>query len=805
MTTDGSGNASFSVTLSTPPLVGQFFTATATDSAGNTSEFSQISSGTTVTNTNDSGPGSLRQAILNANANPGSDTISFAPGLSGTIVLTSGELQIINDVTIVGPGANLLTIDGNDASRIFNVDDGNPDTAIIVAISGLTLTRGNAGTANGGGAIFNDEDLTLTNSTLSGNSAGFGGGILNYDHGKATLTNSTLSDNSAGGSAGAFENDGEATLINSTLSRNSAGGPGGGIKNLSGATLTLTNSTLSDNSAGSGGGIFNNGTATLNNTIVANSPSGGDLDNNSGTLTGSHNLIEDGSGGLAGTITGDPKLGLLAPNGGPTQTMALLPGSPAIDAGTTGTGVPTTDQRGLGRVGNVDIGAVESQGYTLTVTSGTPQTALAGATFATPLAISVTPNYANDPVNGGVVTLTPPASGASASLSTTSATISGGSASVTATANGLRGAYTVTASASEGNSANFSLTNVLQPTFAGLNSATTTYGTPTVTFTGTLAAGTTAATGSVTVTISGNGITALSQSASLDPNGNFSATFNTAALPANPSSPYTVTYDYAAQDDFLAATDPTGTLTVGQRALTVTASDQSKTYGEVANLGTTAFTTSPVSTGVGLVNGDTVASATLTSAGSAATATVGGYAITASNATGTGLSNYSITYATGTLTVGQRALTVTASDQSKTYGEVANLGTTAFTTSPVSTGVGLVNGDTVTSVTLTSAGAAAPVPVAGSPYAIVASAAVGTGLSNYTISYDNGSLTVNTAPLTITPTAGQSKGYGAALPALTYTASGFVNGDPATLLTGASAQRPSPPVRSATIRSRLAP
>ena len=257
---------------------------------------------------------------------------------------------------------------------------------------------------------------------------------------------------------------------------------------------------------------------------------------------------------------------------------------------------------------------MESQGYTLTVTSGTPQTALAGATFATPLAVSVTPNYANDPVNGGVVTFTPPASGASASLSTTSATISGGSASVTATANGLRGAYTVTASASEGNSANFSLTNVLQPTFAGLNPATTTYGTPTVTFTGTLAAGTTAATGSVTVTISGNGITALSQSASLDPNGNFSATFNTAALPANPSSPYTVTYDYAAQDDFLAATYASTTLTVNTATLTITANSTSKTYGQTVTFAGTEFSET------GLVNGDTVTSVTLTSAGAAAPA-----------------------------------------------------------------------------------------------------------------------------------------------------------------------------------------
>ena len=218
--------------------------------------------------------------------------------------------------------------------------------------------------------------------------------------------------------------------------------------------------------------------------------------------------------------------------------MPPLPGSPAIGAGSTAlipSGI-TTDQRGEPRIvnGTVDIGAVESQGYTLTVTGGTPQTALAGAMFATPLAVSVTPNYANDPVNGGVVTFTPPTSGASASLSTTSATIAGGAASVTATANGVEGAYTVTASASEGNSASFALTNVLQPAFSNLSSATTTYGAPTVSFTGTLAAGTTPAIGNLTVTISGNGITPLTQSASLDPNGNFTATFNTASPAGQP-------------------------------------------------------------------------------------------------------------------------------------------------------------------------------------------------------------------------------------------------------------------------------
>ena len=172
-----------------------------------------------VTNTNDSGLGSLRQEILDANANPGLDTIDFATGLSGTIVLKSGELQITNDVTIDGPGANLLTVSGNNTSRIFNIDDGNLGTALAVAISGLKLTGGNAG-SDSGGAIFNAEALTLTNSTLSGNSAGWSGGGI-YNEGTMTLTNSTLSDNSAHDGGGIFIVS-AATLTNSTLSGNSA-------------------------------------------------------------------------------------------------------------------------------------------------------------------------------------------------------------------------------------------------------------------------------------------------------------------------------------------------------------------------------------------------------------------------------------------------------------------------------------------------------------------------------------------------------------------------------------------------------
>jgi hypothetical protein len=188
-----------------------------------------------------------------------------------------------------------------------------------------------------------------------------------------------------------------------------------------------------------------------------------------------------------------------------------------------------------------------------------------------------------------------------------------------------------------------------------------------------------------------------------------------------------------------------GTLTVNPVALTITANSTSKTYGAtVTFLGTEFIAT-------GLINGNTVTSVTLTSAGAAATAAVAGspYPIVPSAAVGTGLTNYTITYVNGTLTVNPKALTITANSTGKIYGQtVTFLGTEFIAT-------GLVNGNTVTSVTLISAGAAATALVAGSPYPIVPSAAVGTGLTNYTIAYVNGTLTVGKATslttLTSTP------------------------------------------------------
>ena len=190
-----------------------------------------------------------------------------------------------------------------------------------------------------------------------------------------------------------------------------------------------------------------------------------------------------------------------------------------------------------------------------------------------------------------------------------------------------------------------------------------------------------------------------------------------------------------------------GTLTVTPKTLAITASDLTKTYGDVVTFAGTEFT---IPAGV-LVNGDAVTSTTITSAGAPAAATTGTYPIVISAAVGSGLGNYTINYVSGTLTVGPHTLTITATDQTKIYGEVFTFAGTEFTSE------GLVNGNTVTSVTLASTGAAAAATTGA--YPIVPSAAIGTGMGNYIITYVNGALTVNTKAIAITA-SDRTKVYG---------------------------------------------
>jgi len=404
----------------------------------------------TVTNTNDSGPGSLRQAL--AVAHDG-DRITFA--VSGTITLTSGALVVAKSVTISGPGADQLSIVGIPFQSVFavgaatisgltirngavGIDNGGTLTVRNCVISGMsvggihnvssltvvnsnvsdnffgiynitgefgvvtatilstTVSGNSAGgvvaapnffggrayitiidctisgnfSATGGGGIFaTNTSLSVANSTISGNSTGSsGGGISVSGSGLvpgSSIVNSTISGNSAKTSGGGIS--GGATVENSTISGNSVGTSGGGIYNNSSLDVTL--STITGNSAPSGGGIYTVGSVEVSNTILNAGALGENIFNNGGTVTSDgYNLSSDDGGGyLTGAgdqINTDPSLGPLQDNGGPTLTHALLPGSPAIDAGDPNFSPPPfNDQRGCPRVinGRIDIGSFETQ------------------------------------------------------------------------------------------------------------------------------------------------------------------------------------------------------------------------------------------------------------------------------------------------------------------------------------------------------------------------------------------------------------------------------------------------------------
>jgi len=262
----------------------------------------------TVTNNNDDGAGSLRQAINDSS--PG-DTIDFDSSLNGqTITLTTGSLVIDKILTITGPGANLLTVDGNFTTRVFTNNAAVVDT---ISISGLTIANGNA---NYGGGILNNGSLRITNSTISGNSASIaGGGIYNYYdsnyYGSLSIANSTLSGNSANhdGGGGIWIWHGSLALTNTTLSNNTANGfnaSGGGIAS-SQSFLTITNSTLSGNGAlGSGGGISSvgGGLTITNSTLSGNSASvdGGGISNYYGFVTIANSTLSGNSAPDGGGI-----------------------------------------------------------------------------------------------------------------------------------------------------------------------------------------------------------------------------------------------------------------------------------------------------------------------------------------------------------------------------------------------------------------------------------------------------------------------------------------------------------------------
>lgn len=269
-----------------------------------------------VTNNADSGAGSLRQAITDVC--DGGD-ITFSLPLPATIYLTSAELTIDKPLSIHGPGANLLTVNGNHARRIFNV------SGVGVFIDGLAIragaTHGDGGgiystgmltlshsavlgnltpdTDARGGGIFNSGTLTVTNSTFSGNTASLGDGGGIYSTGSVNVSASTFADNVAGFAGGLCNNGGLLTISYSDFNSND----GGGIGNLSGISgSSIRHTTIVGNA---GHGISSSGMLVVSNSTIAGNVTpyyGGGIDNGYGTLTVSDSVISGNTAQYGGGI-----------------------------------------------------------------------------------------------------------------------------------------------------------------------------------------------------------------------------------------------------------------------------------------------------------------------------------------------------------------------------------------------------------------------------------------------------------------------------------------------------------------------
>ncbi|MEZ0300133.1 MAG: MBG domain-containing protein [Candidatus Methylacidiphilales bacterium] len=601
------------------------------------------------------------------------------------------------------------------------------------------------------GTLTEDKLYVLSNTATS--DAG-GAQYSNLVQGTLNITNSTFNQNTAGAVGGALYNDlnGTSTLTigNSTFAGNS-GTAGGAIANsgVAGTTLTLSSSTLAGNTSRFevGGAIYLfNGSISINNSIIANSAGSGPDVGGSGTyVDGGHNLVR--TVGSVSTFTSpttltnvDPLLAPLNLYGGTVRpTFALLPGSPAINAGSS---TYTVDQRGLGRVGTADIGSFESQGFTYSVFGGSGQSTVIGTAFTNPLIVQVTANNAVEPVTGGIVGLTIPNASTMPSITgTLTQTVNAsGRASFSVNANSLAGSYSVNVTGAPGTS--FALTNdratITVLPDSGLGKI---YGeaNPTLTYTisnGTLIAG--PLSGSLDY---GSGTNV----------GNYNYTLGTLA-----NSNYILVLDSAA-----IAAVPGGLASVyfqiDQRPITITPnSGQSKIYGEAD-----PSLTYSVGGAYGFVPGDNLSGSLAYNGGSGA----GSHAFnlgTLSNP------NYAISLAGAvTFQIDQRPITITPnSGQSKLYGSADP----TFTYS-VGGAYGLVPGDDLTGALSYSGGQDAGAH----------SFTLGTlGNPNYALTLAGGiTFQINVRNVLINPNFGQSKVYGQADPLFTYTVGGdaIVPGD----------------------------
>ena len=410
---------------------------------------------------------------------------------------------------------------------------------------------------NSGGAFSGSgSSPTLTNVTFSGNSVhsvGYGGGMYNVSNSPA-LTNVTFSGNTAYW--------------------------GGGMSNMS-SSPALSNVTFSGNAATIGGGMYNEYSSSpqMRNTLLWGD-SGGEIYNDASTPTISDSVVQGGcpSGSTCThVISADPRLGPLGnytcpdgqcQGGGGTPTIALLPGSAAIAA--TNANCPLTDQRGVTRGSTCDIGAFESQGFTLGALTGTPQSASINTAFAQPLGLSVTSAF-SEPVAGGVISFTAPASGASIAETTpfTKTISASGAVSATVTANGLTGSYTVTASARGATSVNFALANKLATTTTLTSTPNpSTYG-QAVTFTATVTSTVSVPTGSVTFYDNGANL----GSGALNASGQV-----TVAIASLIAGTQPITAAYGGDINYNPSTSNVDMQTVNQAPATITLGNLNQTY-----------------------------------------------------------------------------------------------------------------------------------------------------------------------------------------------------------------------------------